>query len=34
MVAIPPGLPNSPKLFFGPFELLPASGELRKAGVP
>lgn len=33
MVAIPPGLPNLPNLFFGPFELNPASGELRKSGI-
>jgi DNA-binding winged helix-turn-helix (wHTH) protein len=33
MVAIPPGLPNLPNLSFGPFELNPASGELRKSGV-
>src|SRR5216683_1565468 len=32
MVAIPPSLPNSPRLCFGPFVLDPASGELRKAG--
>jgi DNA-binding winged helix-turn-helix (wHTH) protein/Tol biopolymer transport system component len=33
MVAIPPSLPNLPNLSFGPFELNPASGELRKSGV-
>src|SRR5579863_10495262 len=32
MVAFPPSLPDSPSLCFGPFELNPASGELRKAG--
>ena len=33
MVAIPPSLPNLPNLCFGPFELNPASGELRKSGI-
>jgi Tol biopolymer transport system component/DNA-binding winged helix-turn-helix (wHTH) protein len=33
MVAIPPSLPNLPNLSFGPFELHPASGELRKSGI-
>src|SRR6201984_567573 len=33
MVAIPPSLPNLPNLSFGPFELNPASGELRKSGI-
>jgi DNA-binding winged helix-turn-helix (wHTH) protein/Tol biopolymer transport system component len=32
MVAIPPSLPNLPNLCFGPFELNPTSGELRKFG--
>src|SRR5258707_13109423 len=31
MVQIPPTPPHSPSLSFGPFELDPASGELRKA---
>src|SRR5260370_38390306 len=34
MVAIPPSLPNLPNLYFGLFELNPASGELRKSGIP
>ena len=33
MVAIPPSRPNLPNLSFGPFELNPASGELRKSGI-
>jgi len=33
MVAIPPSLPNLPNLCFGPFELNPASSELRKSGI-
>src|ERR1700747_2876174 len=33
MVAIPPSLPNLPNLSFGPFELNPPSGELRKSGI-
>jgi DNA-binding winged helix-turn-helix (wHTH) protein/Tol biopolymer transport system component len=33
MVAIPPSLPDLPNLCFGPFELNPASGELRKSGI-
>src|SRR5258708_8184111 len=32
MVAIPPSLPNSPNVCFGPFVLAPAAGELRKSG--
>jgi len=34
MFAIPPSLPNLPNLYFGLFELNPASGELRKSGIP
>ncbi|MBS1842277.1 MAG: winged helix-turn-helix domain-containing protein [Acidobacteria bacterium] len=32
MAAIPPNLPSSPNVCFGPFVLDPSSGELRKSG--